>query len=130
MSALLHEKTRGLWLAAAFGLLALPAFAQTYSEPPLFAERVAKKELPPVAERVPKTPLVVDPTATGGQIGQYGGEIVTLIPRARDIRYISTYAYTRLIGYDRDLKLQPDLLEKVDNEDDRVFTFTLRASHR
>jgi len=83
-----------------------------------------EKKLPPVAERVPATPLVVDAT------GEPGGEIVTLVPRARDIRYISTYAYTRLVGYDKDLQLQPDLLEKFENEGTRVFTFTLRAGHR
>lgn len=114
-----------LHLAAAFGLLAFPALAQTYVEPPFFAEKVAKKELPPVAERIPQTPIVVNPAG-----GQYGGDIITLVSRARDIRYISTWAYTRLVGYDRSLQLQPDLLEKIDNEDDRIFTFTLRAGHR
>jgi len=114
-----------LHLAAAFGLLTFPAFAQTYVEPPFFAEKVAKKELPPVAERIPQTPIVVNPAG-----GQYGGDVVTLVSRARDIRYISTWAYTRLVGYDRSLQLQPDLLEKIDNEDDRIFTFTLRAGHR
>jgi peptide/nickel transport system substrate-binding protein len=118
-------RTKTLQLAAAFGLLALPALGQTYVEPPLFAEKVAKKELPPLAERLPQAPLVVSPAG-----GQYGGDIVSLVSRPRDIRYISTYAYTRLVGYDRNLQLQPDLLEKLDNEGDRVFTFTLRAGHR
>jgi peptide/nickel transport system substrate-binding protein len=118
-------RTKSLHLAAALALLALPALGQTYVEPPLFAEKVAKKELPPLAERIPQTPLVVSPAG-----GQYGGDIVSLVSRPRDIRYISTYAYTRLVGYDRNLQLQPDLLEKLDNEDDRVFTFTLRAGHR
>jgi peptide/nickel transport system substrate-binding protein len=111
-------------LAALCTLLALPAWAQTFSEPPFFKEKLANKELPPLAERLPQTPIVVEPA------GQYGGDIVTLVPRARDIRYISTYAYTRLVGYDRHLQLQPDLLEKFENQDDRVFTFTLRAGHR
>jgi peptide/nickel transport system substrate-binding protein len=130
LATLVQDKTRGVLLAAAIVLLPVPGLAQTYSEPPLFTEKVSKKELPPVAERIPKTPLVVDPGKTGGSVGQYGGDIVTLVPRARDIRYFSTYAYTRLIGYDRDLKLQPDILEKVDSEGERVFTFTLRAGHR
>ncbi len=51
-----------------------------------------------------------------GNAGQYGGDIVTLVPRPRDIRYITTYAYTRLVGYDRDLELKPDILESVDND--------------
>jgi peptide/nickel transport system substrate-binding protein len=120
----IHAAMRPLVLAAAWGLLCLPAGAQSFSDPPFFKEKLAKKELPPLAERLPQTPIVVEPS------GQYGGDIVTLVPRARDIRYISTYAYTRLVGYDRKLQLQPDLLEKFENQDDRVFTFTLRAGHR
>ncbi|HEV2560456.1 MAG TPA: ABC transporter substrate-binding protein [Microvirga sp.] len=107
-----------------------PAAAQGFVESPLLAERVAKQALPPVAQRLPGTPLVVDPAADGGSIGQHGGEIVTLVPRARDIRYISTFSYTRLVGYDTKLQLQPDLLERYEVEDQRVFTFHLRPGHR
>ena len=55
---------------------------------------------------------------------------MTLVPRARDIRYISTYAYTRLVGYDAKLQLQPDLVERYEVDGERVFTFTLRPGHR
>jgi peptide/nickel transport system substrate-binding protein len=117
--------TRIVLFAAALSLLPLPSSAQDSNEPPFLSEKVSKKELPPLAERIPKTPLVVHPPG-----GQYGGDIITLVPRPRDIRYISTYAYTRLVGYDRQLQLQPDLIEKFENEDDRVYTFTLREGHR
>ena len=56
--------------------------------------------------------------------------IVTLVATARDIRYISVNAYTRLVGYDEKLELEPDILAKLENEDDRIFTFTLREGHR
>src|SRR6185436_10472790 len=115
---------KSLLLAAAIGLLSLSAGAQDFKEPPFFTDLIKDKKLPPLAQRIPKDPIVVD-TA-----GQYGGDIITLVPRPRDIRYISTYAYTRLVGYDRNLRLQPDIVEKVENEDDRIFTFTLRAGHR
>jgi peptide/nickel transport system substrate-binding protein len=115
-------RMKPLALALVCSLLVMPAGAQELRETPFFKDNA--KNLPPIAERVPSTPLVVD------AMGRPGGEIVTLVPRARDIRYISTYSYTRLIGYDRHLQLQPDLLEKVDNQDDMVFTFTLRAGHR
>jgi peptide/nickel transport system substrate-binding protein len=115
---------------ALLGLLVSPLSAQTYVEPPALAAQVTGGQLPAVAERLPKTPIVVDPAAGGGQVGQYGGQIVTLVPRARDIRYISTYAYTRLVGYDRKLMLQPDILERADVEGERVFTFTMREGHR
>jgi peptide/nickel transport system substrate-binding protein len=108
----------------------LSAAAKAPVETPLLEERVARKELPPVAERLPAQPLVVDPSADGGAIGEHGGEVVTLVSRARDIRYISTYGYTRLIGYDEKLRLLPDLLERFEIEGERVFTFTLRQGHR
>jgi peptide/nickel transport system substrate-binding protein len=121
---LLKTRTQSLLLAAALSLLALPAWARDLKDVPFFADLLKDGKLPPMAERIPETPIVVD-TA-----GQYGGDIVTLVPRARDIRYISTFTYTRLVGYDRNLQLQPDLLEKLENVDDRAFTFTLRAGHR
>lgn len=120
----LTARTRSLVLAAALGALALPAVAQDFKDAPFFADQVKDKKLPPIAERLPKAPIVVDAA------GQYGGDMVTLVPRPRDIRYISTFTYTRLVGYDRNLQLQPDLLEKFENEEDRVFTFTLRPGHR
>lgn len=79
---------------------------------------------------LPDEPLVYDPRVEGGEIGVAGGRIVTLAPRARDIRYLATMSYTRLVGYDRQLRLRPDLLRAVDVEDGRRFTFHLRAGHR
>ena len=52
--------SRGRGLRPRSLLAGPPALAQSYVETPLFAERVAKGELPPVAERLPKEPLVVD----------------------------------------------------------------------
>jgi peptide/nickel transport system substrate-binding protein len=73
---------------------------------------------------------VVSLASEGRQVGRHGGEIVSLVSRARDIRYMTVNAYTRLVGYDRALKIGPDLLERFENEGDRVFTFTLREGHR
>jgi peptide/nickel transport system substrate-binding protein len=115
---------------AALLLATAPATAQPLVEPPALAEKVAKGAVPPIAERLPKTPLRVDLEARQRKVGRYGGEIVTLVPRARDIRYISAYAYTRLVGYDQALKLRPDLVERLEVTEDRVFTFTLREGHR
>jgi peptide/nickel transport system substrate-binding protein len=99
-------------------------------ETPFFAEKVAKGELKPLAERLPKAPLVVDLPARGRITGKPGGEMTTLISRARDIRYLTANAYTRLVGYDEKLKLQPDILERFEGEDDKVFTLHLRPGHR
>ncbi len=107
-----------------------PTQAQAPAEPPLLAEQVATGELPPTRQRIPQVPLVVDLAAAGERIGQQGGQIVTLVPRARDIRYFSTYAYTRLVGYDEKLELKADLLESFEVDDNRIFTFHLRPGHR
>jgi peptide/nickel transport system substrate-binding protein len=105
------------------------ASAQPFVETPMLADKVAAKQLPPVAERLPKTPYRVE-FEGGRSIGKHGGDIVSLISRARDIRYLSAVSYARLVGYDAKLNLRPDILEKVENEGDRVFTFTLREGHR
>jgi peptide/nickel transport system substrate-binding protein len=118
------------------GLLALAlvpgASAQQHGliEPPFLEPRVAKGELPPIAERLPKKPLVVHLGDRKREIGRYGGDIRTLVAKPRDLRYLTVNGYTRLVGYDETLALKPDLLEHVENDGDRVFTFTLRDGHR
>lgn len=119
----------GLGLGAVVGA-SRPAAALDYVETPLFAERVAKRELPPVAERVPAEPVVVDLAAAGRTLGKPGGEMVSLVGRARDIRYMSANMYARLVGYDAKLHLRPDILARMDDQDHKVFTFTLREGHR
>jgi peptide/nickel transport system substrate-binding protein len=75
----------------------------------------------------PDEPRVLDDIAT---LGRRGGEVRTLIGRARDTRLLYVYGYARLVGYDQSLKLQPDLLRAVDNDGDRDFTLHLRKGHR
>lgn len=111
-------------------LLGRPACAEGLIETPFLAARVATGALPAVDLRVPKQPLVVDLASRGRSVGKSGGDIVTLVARARDVRYLSAYAYTRLVGYDESLALRPDLLESIDNDGDRIFTFNLREGHR
>jgi len=112
-------------------LAASPALAEpTLQEAPFFAERVSKGELPPIEQRVPKQPLVVDLAAHGREVGKPGGDIVTLAARARDIRYLSAYSYARLVGFDENLNLEADLLKSYTREDDRVYTLRLREGHR
>jgi peptide/nickel transport system substrate-binding protein len=55
---------------------AAPQRQSMYNESPMLAERVAAGQLPPVAERLPPTPEVVDVL---NEIGQYGGTISTAI---------------------------------------------------
>ena len=86
--------------------------------------------LPPVTERVPAEPLIVDLEAKGRTIGRHGGDIDTLIGRAKDVRLINVWGYSRLVGYDEQLNLVPDLLKDIEVEDGRVFTLHTRAGHK
>jgi len=86
--------------------------------------------LPPVAERVPAEPLVVDLAAKGRTEGVHGGDLDTIIGRTRDARLINVWGYARLVGYDEDFTLVPDILHDVEEEEGRVFTLHLREGHR
>jgi len=50
--------------------------------------------------------------------------------RAKDIRMMIVYGYARLVGYDREMTIVPDLLRSFDVDEGRIFTFKLRKGHR
>lgn len=100
------------------------------TETPCFARAVASGTMPPVAERVPAVPLITDPEAIGRQYGRSGGRLRMLMARDKDVRQIGVYGYARLVGYDGDFHLQPDILESYDVDEGRIFTFHLRPGHR
>jgi peptide/nickel transport system substrate-binding protein len=121
-----------LALAAATALvLALVAADRARAEePPDLAEQVSNGALPPLEQRLPEQPLVIDLAAQGLEPGKYGGQLRTLVDRARDIRYMTVYGYARLVGYLPDLSLEPDILRAVDVEEGRIFTLHLRKGHK
>jgi peptide/nickel transport system substrate-binding protein len=86
--------------------------------------------LPPVAERIPDDPLIVDLVAKGRKFGTPGGTLNTMVTRSKDIRQMVVYGYARLVVYDEKYTLQPDLLAGYDNTDNKVFTLRLRPGHR
>ena len=101
-----------------------------FVEPPVLAERARAGELPPVAERLPRRPHVTRLEAIGREPGRHGGRLRMLMSRAKDVRLMVVYGYARLVGYDEKLNLVPDLLERIEVEDERVFTLHLRPGHR
>lgn len=121
-----------LALAAALLAAILPAGAAEIlmKETPSLAAAVQRGALPPVAQRAPKTPLVVDLDGRGRTLGKHGGDLRTLSASVRDLRYVTVNSYTRLVGYDEKLVLRPDLLASFEVEEGRIFTFTLREGHR
>ncbi|MDF1728412.1 MAG: ABC transporter substrate-binding protein, partial [Sulfitobacter sp.] len=117
-----------LWL-----LLAAPAFAQSsmvLQESSFWAAEVSSGDLPPVAERIPSEPLVVDLEAKGRSFGTQGGTLRTLVSRTKDVRQMVVYGYARLVGYNAQYDLVPDILREVEIIDDRKYILHLREGHR
>lgn len=121
-------------LVAALAALALfvsgAAFAEegvsNLIEPPFLTGQVAIGELPPIEARLPAAPAVVQPA----EPGQYGGDMVMLMASPKDTRVMTVYAYARLVAYDRDFALVPDILQSYEVEEGRIFTFHLRPGHK
>lgn len=93
-------------------------------------DAVAAGTLPPLAERLPETPSLDALDRAWQSPGRYGGRLRMMMAKVRDLRQMTVYGYARLVGYTPDLTLEPDLLLKVENQEDRVFTLHLRPGHR
>ncbi len=100
------------------------------AEPPSLEAAVKAGELPPLAERLPATPLVTDVKAMGREPGRYGGEWRTLIFSAKDVKLLTVYGYSRLVAYNEKYELVPDILESYTVDEGRIFTFKLRKGHK
>jgi peptide/nickel transport system substrate-binding protein len=119
-----------LLLGLVMGLLVpvgLPAGAQAAEEVPILAPRVAAGDLPPLADRLPERPMVMqtDPKAV------YGGELRMLIGTPKDLKLAFVYGYARLVRFDRSYQIVPDIAQQVDvTSGGRSFTIRLRKGHR
>ncbi len=123
--------TKTLIAVAAVALLtSAAATAAEYIEPPFFAAHVSSGQIPAVHLRVPNSPKVVTMNGDGRQIGKYGGTLNTLMARAKDVRMMVVYGYARLVKFNRSLEIVPDILEKIDIKEGRIFTFSLRRGHK
>ncbi len=116
----------------ALGLLASAALPRGAwaTETDLFAADIAAGTLPAMADRLPKNPRVIDLAAMGRETGRYGGSARMVVGSAREVRLIPIYSYARLMGYDGDLNLQPDVLAACEVVDNRIYTLHLREGHR
>lgn len=76
-------------------------------EAPMLAERVEAGELPPLEERLPENPLVVEPVE---QLGQYGGEWRTAMLGPSDEAWVN-----RTIGQDNLTSWNREFTEPVFN---------------
>jgi peptide/nickel transport system substrate-binding protein len=63
-------------------------------------------------------------------VGKPGGELHMLVGRTKDTRLMVVYGYARLVAYNENLELVPDILKDIEVEDGRIFTLHLRKGHR
>ena len=95
-----------------------------YSEAPMLAEMVASGDLPPIDERLPANPLVLDGMEG---IGNYGGSMRRGFKGVSDRWGPTKLARQGLTWYTPELSLRPNIAESWEtNEDATVFTFHLR----
>lgn len=106
-----------------------PHDGQTFSEAPELAGRVRAGELPPVADRLPRDPLVIAPPQ---QIGPYGGVWSQFGTGPGDVGAMHTITYETLIRWDPLLQdFLPNLAVSWEVEDEgRLYTFKLREGVR
>jgi peptide/nickel transport system substrate-binding protein len=123
-------RARAWWLVLLVAPLAGLALAQPYGEAPMLAERVESGELPPVEERLPVNPLVVD---VEERIGDYGGTWRLARLGAADSGVMGQYVgYDNLVRWSIDFEsVIPNIAESVEvNEDSTEYTFHLREGMR
>lgn len=117
--------------AAEFAVYEAPAAPSVTAlkETPSLAPMVNAGQLPKVEDRLPKVPRM---SVSGPRlsVGRHGGELRMLVTRDKDVRLLNVYGYARLVGYNENLEVEPDILERLEVEDGRIFTFTLREGHR
>ena len=101
----------------------------SFKEAPMLAARVAAGELPPVEDRLPENPLVLQPTRG---IGKYGGTWYRGFTGPADGQNMERPLKDHLLFYEvSGLTVQPNIAESwTQNEDATEFTFTLRKGHK
>ena len=101
--------------------------ARSFQEAPILAERVRAGNLPPVSDRLPDSPLVIQPLK---QIGVYGGTLRrALLGDISEHPGVSKTLSDNLMGYERPLAtgLHLNLAESYEYSDEgRTVTFRIR----
>lgn len=110
--------------AAGAGATTAAATPTTFKEAPMLAELVAAGDLPPVDQRLPKNPVVLDGLAG---IGKYGGTIRRGYNGVSDYFGPNKVQQVSLVWYNNDLSIRPDLAESWQVSDDATtYTFKMR----
>ncbi len=78
----------------------------------------------------PEEPRILDMAAMNKTAGKPGGTLKILMAKPKDIRMMVIYSGARLVSYDANFKLAPDMLKSIDVEENRIFTLRLRKGHK
>jgi peptide/nickel transport system substrate-binding protein len=108
---------------------AAPAAPPTqFQEAPMLADLVANGSLPPVDERLPSNPLVMEVQES---IGNYGGTLRRGFRGVSDRWGPTKFQDRSIVWYDKDLNMRPRIAESWEiSEDARTWTFHLREGMR
>ena len=121
------RKRLGQWWTGTALYVLISIGATAYTGAPMLEDRVSDGSLPPIEQRLPEVPRVLE---VEGEPGRHGGELRLLMGRSKDVRLMVVYGYARLVGYNQAYELVPDVLEAIEVRDDRVFTLHLRKGHK
>jgi peptide/nickel transport system substrate-binding protein len=99
------------------------------NESPMLAEQVNAGELPPLEERIPANPLVIEPVE---QVGQYGGEIFLAATNPRGFGTdLHVTGFEPPLALNPDSTVGPNVVESWESSDEaRVWTLYLREGIR
>lgn len=133
MKLKMHKSVIFAGAMLAMTITPLTAFGQSgiceaYNEAPELAEMVAAGELPPIEERLPLNPRVVEPYES---IGQYGGTLYDLYDGVR-LAEFRKFGYENLVRWSVDgTEVIPNIAESWEISDDgTAYTFHLREGLR
>ncbi len=102
----------------------------TYNEAPMLAAMVEAGELPPIEERLPAEPMVVEPVE---RVGTYGGTWHLGLRGTGDgANFVRHIAYENLVAWDADwTEVVPNVAQSWDvNEEGTEYIFHLREGMR
>jgi peptide/nickel transport system substrate-binding protein len=111
-------------------VLLVSAQDMTYNEAPMLAEKVASGDLPPVAERLPANPMVVEPIDS---VGVYGGIWNRAWRGVNDFHAFGRIVYDPVLRWPRNPSdpVQPGLADEWTwNEDGTALTLHFREGLR